>query len=320
MARRRSAAALFEVIHSDNRFPSRHGSGWTSWSLPRWLRRRERSAAAAADVAAPAYDPPPRAERAPREPWRLPTFLLPRIGMSLDPDRQVVSFKMSYTAAIVSAFALMLTMALAYTLGKQNGVKPGPALAELTTDDLRNGPAQASVLDIPGGGEAPQVALAAAPLPTRTAAGAAAAPPAAPAAPSAARSQPGARPAAAAAAAAILNDPKPPATFYVTDARRTVGLHYVIVQSYPPEEQKLAEEACQLLNRNGVLCTVEKGVSFAPRWFTVVGITGFVRVKNSPEYDQYVAKIQQTGEKFGGGSKFKKFEPKAFKWRDPKVQ
>ena len=99
--------------------------------------------------------------------------------------------------------------------------------------------------------------------------------------------------------------------------KRGMNLHYVIVQSYPPQEKEMAQEACELLNKNGVLCTVETGLYYAPNWYVVVGITGFDRVRSSAEYDEYVAKINTIGNTFGGGSKFKKFEPRAFKWREP---
>jgi hypothetical protein len=314
MAKRKSAAALFEVIHSDNRFAPRNVSGrGGGWSLGRLFQRRRSGADASAPAIAPVVEAP--IDRAPREPFRLP-FALPKLGMGLDPDRQVVSFKMTYTAALVSAFAVVLAVALAYVLGKHNAIRPVPALAELTSEELRAGAPQPGVLDIPGGGEVdsttPRPAMAVAPLPTGNAAKAPLAPPA-----PAARAAQGARPLGSTLA---MNEPKPPATLMVNDSHRQVGLHYVIVQSYPKEEKQLADEACQLLNKNGILCTVETGVAYAPTWYTVVGISGFDRIKNSPLYDQYVEKIQAVGEKFGGTSKFKKFEPRPFKWREPAKQ
>ena len=100
-------------------------------------------------------------------------------------------------------------------------------------------------------------------------------------------------------------------TVQVTEADLTIG------GSYPPEEKQMAQDACDLLNRRGVLCTVETGLYYAPNWYAVVGITGFDRVRNSPEYEAYVAKIQQISSEFAGTSKFKKFEPRALKWREP---
>ena len=74
----------------------------------------------------------------------------------------------------------------------------------------------------------------------------------------------------------------------------------------------------QMLNGHGVLCTVERGLPYAPTWYCVVGITGFPRTKEVAEYDAYVARIQQISDQFAGTSKFKKFEPKPFRWREMK--
>jgi hypothetical protein len=111
----------------------------------------------------------------------------------------------------------------------------------------------------------------------------------------------------------------------VSDSKRQVGLWYVVVQGYPPEEEKHAKAAADLLNTNGVLVTLEKKVALAasPNWICVVGVTGFDRIRNSPEYDAYVEKINEIGAKANGNgsSKFlKKFDPKAYKWREAKAQ
>ena len=132
-----------------------------------------------------------------------------------------------------------------------------------------------------------------------------------------------AQPRAQGASAAIARpnqwtEPKPPSTFMVSDANRTLGLQYVIIQSYPEEEKPLAEAAMQTLNQHGVLCTVERGLPYAPTWYCVVGITGFARTKEVPEYDAYVGRVQKISDQFAGTSKFKKFEPKPFRWREMK--
>ena len=113
------------------------------------------------------------------------------------------------------------------------------------------------------------------------------------------------------------SEPHGPATLMVSDSKRTVGMQYVLIQSYPPEEEKFAKAAVDLLNANGVLCTAETGVPYAPHWFCVIGVTGFDRTRNSPEYDAYIAKIKQIEAKAGGTSKFlKKFDPKPYPWKD----
>ena len=284
---RRKGAALFEVIHSDKRFPQRHG--W-SFTPPRWLsfgRSRGNGDVDGGMMSMESSSSPSR------NVWSwLPSFN--RFGMRMDSDRQLVSFELSYTTALVSAFGLVIVLALAYVIGKHSAVRPLPALAETTTDELRDGPIQADVLEV-----GPEVAMAAAPSPTGKA------------------TPRSATPAPQTARPTVLNAPKPPTTSYETNGKRTVGLHYVIVQSYPPEERQLADDAMKLLNQNGVPCSVETGLSFAPRWFSVVGYNGYVSVRSSADYDEYVARIEQIGEKFGSGVKFKKFKPMAFKWREP---
>jgi hypothetical protein len=247
--------------------------------------------------------------------------------MSFDPERQLVRFQLTYTGALVCAFTVVVAIALSYMVGRQTTHHPKPALAEQTTEELRNGPAFAEVLDVGNDGEAP-VAMAVGPAHANASATAqqqagstasARPQPSKTNAADATQAQP--RTPAGTAAAAHPNqwtEPKPPTTYMVSDEHRTNGLQYVIIQSYPEEEKPLAETAMQMLNQNGVLCTVERGLPYAPTWYCVVGITGFARTKEVPEYDAYVARVQKISDQFAGTSKFKKFEPKPFRWREMK--
>ena len=335
MARRKNAAALFEVIHADERFPRRHASRW-SLRAPRFWFGRGR-AAPSGDGPLPVetidYATPDDTPRGPSLLARLAAMIpamTPRVGLSLDPERQLVRFQLSYTGALVAAFAMVVAVALSYMVGRQTSHRPMPALAEQTTDELRNGPAFADVLDVGNDADAP-VAMAVGPVATaaRPAAPAAAAVPQQPTATAASARQTAARSNVAAAAAAQQSpqqpvrpsqwtEPKAPDTYMVTDASRLIGLQYVIIQSYPEQEKQLADAAMQTLNQHGVLCTVERGLPYAPSWYCVVGITGFARVRDVPEYDAYIARIQQISDQFAGTSKFKKFEPKPFRWREIK--
>jgi hypothetical protein len=338
MARRKNAAALFEVIHADSGIPRRSRSRW-SLRAPRWLVGGGDSSAssAAAPIETIDYESPAPAE--PRGPSLLARAFalipsMPRIGMTLDPERQVVRLQFSYTGALVSAFTLVVAIALAYLVGRQTSHRPMPALAEQTTEELRAGPAYAEVLNIGNDtGDAP-VAMAVGPAtpaaapgagPGRATASAAAQQQATstasakqPPSKTAALSDPAQPARPQQARPSQWTEPKAPATYMVSDENRTVGLQYVVIQSYPEEEKALAESAMQTLNQHGVLCTVERGLPYAPSWYCVVGITGFARVKEVPEYDAYVARIQQMSDQFAGTSKFKKFDPKPFRWRDMK--
>src|SRR2546429_6036234 len=199
--------------------------------------------------------------------------------------------------------ALLGVPALRCECGKVTARARSTGLVEKTPDDLRRCPAQPDVLNV-GGGEGPDVAMAAAPLSTAKA----------PQTGDARKAPPPAR------LQATWTEPKPPTTLMETNEKRTVGMQYVLVQSYPPEEKALAEQTVKLLNSNGILCTLETGLAYAPRWHCIVGVTGFTRVRNSPEYDAYVAKITEVGETIKGQQKFfKKFENKPIKWHDSKA-
>ena len=92
---------------------------------------------------------------------------------------------------------------------------------------------------------------------------------------------------------------------------RVVGRNYIVVQSYP--DISTANEAREHLAKSGISCTVEKGLSFAPRWYCVVTLAGFEKV-SSREYEDCVRKIQSASNRFVS-PKFKKFEPQAYRWR-----
>jgi hypothetical protein len=290
MAKRKHAAALFEVIHTDRRFTPRRAI----WSLPSplaWLRRRSADGDASAPMAADDSGPRP-----PSPLWNL----LPRMPrLLLDADRHVITFKLSVTTALVSAFAVLAAIVLAFVVGRQTSRQQFPALAHMSSEELRSSPPQPQVLDV--GPEGAPVAMVSQQRPTVR-----------PAPPSG--SSPGQ---IAAPARTAFNDPQPPTTLVIDDAKRVVNMNYVIVQSYPEQEKRMAEEACALLNRRGVPCDVIQGLYYAPNWHVIVGKRGFDRV-SSPEYEAYVRRIEQISLEFAGTSKFKKFEPRAFRWQEPK--
>ena len=313
MAKRKNAAALFEVIHTDSRFPRRHATGFR-WPLAtRWFRRAPKSDNPPTPVQTIDYAAPDL-PRGPSLLTRLRGFAvslippMPRFGINLDPERQTARFQLSYTAAFIIAFAILSAIALAFLAGRQTTHRPRPALAEAPTDELRNGPANPDVLDI-GDGQAP-LALASETVPSS--------PSRAARSTNAPADDPARRGANDRPAPSSWTQPAGPTTLVVSDSRRTVGLTYVIIQSYPPQEKQMADDAVKLLNGNGVLCTTQTGLPYAPRWISVVGITGFDRIRDSREYDQYIARIQQISDGMAGTSKFKRFDPKPFRWQETK--
>jgi len=97
---------------------------------------------------------------------------------------------------------------------------------------------------------------------------------------------------------------------------RTAGLNYVIIQSYPPAEEKMAQEAVKVLTDNGIDCTIEKKL---PRWamssrLVVVGLEGFDRIHNSPRLDAYMQKVKEISGKYAKKGSFRAFEPVAYLW------
>jgi hypothetical protein len=311
MAKRKNAAALFEVIHTDNRFPSRHDRAPSS-SRKGWFHRTARSADAPAPMerierSEPQVPAGPSiVERLAAGFASLPRLLppIPRFVMKPDPERLTVRFQLSYTAAAIGGFAVVAAVALAFVVGRQVADRPRPALAEAATDDLLRGPANPDVLNIGSDDDFPPAAMATGSSPTtpRGLSSAAAAPVPAPSS----ANQP-----------TTWSQPAKPTTLVVTDSKRTVGLTYVVIQSYPKSENKMADDAVKLLNGNGLLCTTET-TPFAPSWISVVGITGFDRIRDSAEYDQYIARIVDISNSMAGTLKFKRFDPKPFKWREMK--
>ena len=310
MAKRKHAAALFEVIHTDNRFPSRHDR--TSSSRKGWFGRSRGSAESPTRLEAIDRDEPQVAagpsmiERLAAGLASLPRRLppIPRFVMKPDPERLTVRFQLSYTAAAIGGFAVVAAVALAFVVGRQVADRPRPALAEAATDDLMHGPANPDVLDVGSDDDFPPAAMATGRSPIVPGGLSATAAEGTPA--------PG-----AANPPTTWSQPARPTTHIVTDAKRMVGMTYVVIQSYPPAEKQMADDAVKLLNGNGLLCTTET-TPYAPNWISVVGITGFDRIRDSAEYDEYVGRIMGISNEMAGTSKFKRFDPKPFKWREMK--
>ncbi len=199
-------------------------------------------------------------------------------------------FRMSHIGAAVCAFGVIVVIVGAFVLGQRTNKASAPVLAALTTEELKSLPAQPEVLEI-----ARPVAVDP--------------PPAEPVLQAAAETS-------QARTNKTWNEPKPPVTLVVQDAKRTVGLNYVLIQSYPKEEESMALSARELLTKHGIEATVERGLpGWNADWFSVVGTTGFDKIRSSPVFDAYVQSIMQVSARFAGSAKFKRFDPLAYKWR-----
>jgi hypothetical protein len=95
-------------------------------------------------------------------------------------------------------------------------------------------------------------------------------------------------------------------------APRQVNLNYVLVQSYGDENT--AREACEFLNKNGIPCTIERGVKNWRRdFYLVIGLQGFARV-SGPDYVAYRDRIESLSAQFASPHSYKGFAPQAIKW------
>src|SRR4051812_8040362 len=99
MAKRKRAAALFEVIHADKRFPNRYGSGSsTGAAIAGWWSRRREAREARVASASDAAPSGPSGSSGPSGPSLLTRLFshvpeVPRIGLQMDPERQEVRFQ-----------------------------------------------------------------------------------------------------------------------------------------------------------------------------------------------------------------------------------
>jgi hypothetical protein len=228
------------------------------------------------------------------------------IQVRLNPDRHEVTLRLRYTTALVTGFAVLMIVSLAYVTGRHAG--RGPETAEGSdapvmwpTDKIRKGPPNERVMDVGGSRDRSGRPLAAS---RENVADRSLVDP----------SSPTAKPRPA----------KPDGTSGGQDAmgnpRRTLGLNYVLIQSY--RDHKDAQEACDLLQGNGIDCTIEQNLrGFPPQWVSVVGTEGFTGISR-PDYQTYVRTIERiSDQKYAQKKKsWKAFQPMPYKWGkdDPK--
>jgi hypothetical protein len=288
MAKSKRSAALFEVIQA-NRLPA---NGPLARTRRWWFGRNphtttpRQSALALPTAPAPCEtlveQPPAIAETPGPAELQPPKQPIPGVDLLLDPDHQQITFKVSYYSAIVTASTIVVAIALAFVVGRKMSRGPIAATASPSSAELRSQPAHPEVLDIGSGAVTTQTELLSRTVDT-----------------------------------AQLAANKSPTTLPShDDTQRIIGRQYVVIQIYP--EMKSADEAASLLNRNNIHCTVEKGLAgwASKSWWCVVGTTGFDHVRSNPDYQRYEAAVNRLSEQFAPNSKFKKFEPRAYRWKE----
>jgi hypothetical protein len=302
MAKGKHAAALFEVIHADRRF-GKKTSPADSLSTPKWWFKG-RGKVRLSGTGPATNIPAPSVATAPEPLNYLPSLpgdpTARRVDVKVDPDRQEIAFKLTYTSAIVCGFALLVVLSLAYVIGRRMSQGPAGAMAAtVSTNDLRKGPAQPGVMDLakaardgaptsiaPDGGvdESANVID-----PTPNTASPTAAPSVKPTTP--------------------VEEP--------FNGKRIINKNYMVMQSFPESEKALAEEAVKRLNQAGIGATLEHGLRGWPAtWYNVVGTMPFERTGNNPVYEAYYKSVMNVSAKYAGQNKFKKFEPTMKKWTE----
>jgi hypothetical protein len=216
--------------------------------------------------------------------------------VSVDPDRQQINLRLSYTSALIGGFGLFIALAVAVLIGKSLTRGPSPAIANISTQELLKHPPTPGVMNVSRRNEptgtndvvqGPNVRS------TGTLTGQ--------------RGQGNA------------SEPRPPATFFSDDPHRQTGLNYVIIQSYPDRET--ADKAAEFLTNHGIACSVEHNLpgwplAAWPHGCVVVGFRGYAKVSNNPSLEAYKRSIMEVSAKFSSGrSRFAAFAPTMYLWK-----
>ena len=298
MARKKRSAALFEVMvkQEQARLPRPPGVFRT---LYLWFKNRPRAERAPARVAAAVAVREEVVERfaapvAPRPILReiddLPPLPVEPAPSREEPEARVrvarggglLSLRLSYGTAMITAFAVATVVISAFLIGKKWQSRPQTVIAPATTPELRRQAPRPNLTDVRRVSAPPAVQYSGDPPDVATNSG------------------------AAAGTTATGNAPARP-------KERELGLNYVMVQSYP--EEKMAVAAAAALRQNGIDCTVEKGIPGFFR-FSVVGQIGFSRISNNPQLDAYLNKIRAISDLYAKkANSFAAFKPQPVKWQ-----
>lgn len=317
MAKRKRTTALFDVIHSSRASvaAATHKRWW--WPVGpraaikpyRNLDRGLVSASAIASVGpsapAPAGSPTPpppvipptmaptmsAATSPPASGFGRPAPLvvpspagLSPVDVHVDHSRKRITMNFSYRSAIIVASSCVAGIVLAYIIGSHMSGGPAPVIAAGTsTAELRAGPAHPEALNVT-----------------------------APSNSGAAMNQ--TSPATGSPGASSLSPTTAPSQLYsFIDNPRVIGRQYVLVQSYP--DRVSADAVAKMLSSNNIPCTVESNIPGWVNWYSVVGQTGFDRIRNNIAFDHYMKSIMLRSAQFAGNSKFKRFQPIAISWK-----
>jgi hypothetical protein len=297
MARSKRSTALYEVISAARQYPHttriRQASWWTRarrwWNTPRPAAATGAPESARKESvdfpspAAPVVESAVHAEQTMTA--SSPAPISRPVDFAVDPELRQIALRMSYGTAVMAGGALVAIVLMSIAVGRYMTRGSVPLLAQTTTDEVRKGPAHREVLELPRhvtvSGDASTATSPQHVTGTQTSASIPARPPIAPTEPT----------------------------------KRYIGYNYVIIQSYPPTEAKMATDAAAFLNSHAVTCTLEQDIKGWRNYVCVVGLDGFAR-QTSPECKAYIEHIKELSSEYGGkaGRGFKQFDPVVKKW------
>jgi hypothetical protein len=303
MAKGKHAAALFEVIHSNKRLEPASAS----LNTPKWWFKGRPATPAPEVVVEPAE---PRYSAPAPEPIHRSSPSLTTIhgdasrggrgpavqGVHVDAQRQQLNLKMRRSTAIVSGFALLVAVGIAYVMGRH--VAGGPQSASAQQQDDVQTEVIRKQRPLPGALDVQQRRATKTSVATGTIANNVVPP----------RTRVQQQPPAT---ANILSPDTSEPAVDAAPPQRSFGLNYVLVQSWPADRAHTAQQACDYLKKYGILCTVEPApAGFHRGWVAVISTRGFDKI-SSAECQAYVAKIEKVGERFG--KSIDHFQPQLFK-------
>lgn len=266
MAKGKHAAALFEVIHSNKKSEPAAGALRT----PKWwfksrpaIRRVPAQPEVITAEYPPTITPDPEPATAPLE----SEGSRGRFGRS----RDAVNLRMRFSTLVISGFAVLMALGIAYVLGKH--ATEGPQTASAATDVIDNSrhtPVTPGALNVPH-------------RTVRTNAGGTTVVP-----------QRRVDPPKVSQTPALPKNVEPEPQIDVTGPR-VIGRNYIIVMTFPPERKAEAQKACDTLVQHGVPCTIEKApaqvIDPHRNYLAVISSRGFEHTSD-PTCTAYVRKVE----------------------------
>ena len=101
-----------------------------------------------------------------------------------------------------------------------------------------------------------------------------------------------------------------------TDVKRVVGMHYVVLQSFPSDYD--AKDLVKYLAQNGVAATAERPLpGYSAKWTSVITVRGFDHVRDNPALEAYKGTLMTVLKKYAteqnGLKKISKVD--LYKWK-----